>query len=548
MEDIREERMPQASTSEPETSGQKKRKPSSPEVNVSGGETEFGSSAPSKKKKYEYSEEKKKELRLEHFKLLHQIDSYKRTSSLPTSLKTKAEKQGFRRKAKRFRLVADQLHKESSPRPVRVLWEHEILPLLKELHESGAHYPKDQGKFRTHVEERFFFPQSSEITREFIRSCDTCQKEKAGVASRTDREMNPPPPTDPYFRVHVDLCGPFRNRQNKKRYIFVCLDSITKFASVKIIPNKKAAIVARAFEDEILDRQGCPFEVVADQGSEFNGEFEKLLKVAGLRHVRVRPRNPRANGQVERFMQILKSTLRATCHQHPSDWERFVQKVAFQYNVTYHETIRTSPFICLYARQPILPADHVFPSVLSEAVDQPSQDSFEAQLPRLEALRNVQRRSKLQIEQAQIKEKENFARWNVQRRPRSDPLSPGDYAIMQRPGNIRGFNLHWEGPCHFEGWTGPESNRQAILRENQDQVWHRHNTDVLSYISREAFIEKHIRPLQENATLPLPQTLDDLLSLGMGSLIAEPSSPEIVLEFDSLRPEEFPDFTKKMTS
>lgn len=95
--------------------------------------------------------------------------------------------------------------------------------------------------------------------------------------------------------------------------------NLPMYASVKVIPNKKAATVARVFEEEFLDRHGCPFEVVTNQGTEFNAEFSDLLTSAGLRHVRVLPKNPQANGQVERFMQILKSTLRATCHEHPSD-------------------------------------------------------------------------------------------------------------------------------------------------------------------------------------------------------------------------------------
>jgi transposase-like protein len=90
------------------------------------------------------------------------------------------------------------------------------------------------------------------------------------VASRTDRDLHHTPPTGPYkFRVHVDLCGPFCNQANKKRYIFVCIDAMTKFVSAKVIRNKEAATVAQAFEEEILNRHSCPFEVITDQGTEF---------------------------------------------------------------------------------------------------------------------------------------------------------------------------------------------------------------------------------------------------------------------------------------
>lgn len=140
-------------------------------------------------------------------------------------------------------------------------------------------------------------------------------------------------------------------------------------------------------------------------------------------------------------------------------------------------------------------------------MDQPTADSLEDQASRLEAIRNVQRQSKLLIEQAQIKAKENFARWNVPRRPRSDSLSPGDYVIMQRPGNIRGFKLHWEGPYHFDGWVGEELNRRAVLRDQKGQVWQRPSVEVLSYLPRETFLDKFVRLFQSEIETEIAKLL-----------------------------------------
>jgi hypothetical protein len=111
--------------------------------------------------------------------------------------------------------------------------------VLKEVHGGWAHYPKDQRKFRTKISDRFFYHQISEVTREFINTCEGCQLEKAGIASRTDRDLHHTPPTGPYFRVHVDLCGPFRNQADKKRYIFVCIDAMTKLCPLRSFVIKK---------------------------------------------------------------------------------------------------------------------------------------------------------------------------------------------------------------------------------------------------------------------------------------------------------------------
>jgi hypothetical protein len=103
------------------------------------------------------------------------------------------------------------------------------------------------------------------------------------VASRTDRDLHHTLPTGPYFWVHVDLCRPFCNQANKKRYIFVCIDAMTKFVSAKVIRNKEAATVAQAFKEKIINRHSCPFEVITNQGTEFHQEFSERLQKAGAK-------------------------------------------------------------------------------------------------------------------------------------------------------------------------------------------------------------------------------------------------------------------------
>jgi transposase InsO family protein len=133
--------------------------------------------------------------------------------------------------------------------------------------------------------------------------------------------------------------GFLKTRQAKRRILLFVRTSMTRYASARDLPNKKASTVAAAFKEEILLRHGCPFEIVTDQGSEFREEFEKLLKTKGLKQVQIRPTNLKANGQVEHFMQILKSTLTIKCNDEPRDWQRHVSSVIFQYNVRYQETI-----------------------------------------------------------------------------------------------------------------------------------------------------------------------------------------------------------------
>jgi transposase InsO family protein len=108
--------------------------------------------------------------------------------------------------------------------------------------------------------------------------------------------------------------------------------------------------------------------VITDQGTEFNQEFVERLQKAGAKHIRIKPRNPKANGQVERLMKIIKSTLRIICRKNPRKREDKVAGVVSEYNAIYHRIIKTSPFMLLFERRPVLLADHLFPSELSAVV------------------------------------------------------------------------------------------------------------------------------------------------------------------------------------
>jgi hypothetical protein len=109
-------------------------------------------------------------------------------------------------------------------------------------------------------------------------------------------------------------------------------------------------------------------------------------------------------------MRILKSTLCATCHSHPLDWEKNASRVTFSYNVTYQDTLECSPFVCVFGREPVLPADHLFPSEASLQLGNAVEPSVEEHQSRVDRLHNVKDHAKQNIEAYQEKAKENFAR------------------------------------------------------------------------------------------------------------------------------------------
>lgn len=440
------------------------------------------------RKTYKYLVDDLKRIRNVQYQFLHSVVDFLKEQKYPSDVTTATQRQNFKRRLTHFTLVDDVLYRKKGTELLRVLWEDEVQPALLEIHEKGAQYPKDQGKFRQLVESVFHFPQLAVVTRAFLLSCDVCQKEKAGRAGRTDREIYPTPPVDPFFRVHVDLLGPVqRSRTQKFKYVMLVIDPVSKHLSGRGLRDNKAATVAEAFREESLLRHGCPFQIVTDRGTEFNKEFAEQLRKEGLNHVLIRTRNPKANGQVERLMSVVKSQLRILCDAEPTTCEDHVSRIVFQYNISHQESIKTSPFVALYGRKPIIPAHHLFGAAQPTPLDHEIEPTLDDQISRFETIRNVQQQVKIQIEEAQTKAKENYARWNAKKRKRIDNLQKGDFALMQKPGTIRGFRLHWEGPYKFKGWTGQGDNRVAVLQDAQGRKWKRRGVEVVKYYSRDQF-------------------------------------------------------------
>ena len=67
--------------------------------------------------------------------------------------------------------------------------------------------------------------------------------------------------------------------------------------------------VTRWFHCNIVCRYGLPAMVRTDQGQEFSGEFSAYLKAHGILHRRISTRNPRANGQIERYNHTIEAML-----------------------------------------------------------------------------------------------------------------------------------------------------------------------------------------------------------------------------------------------
>jgi hypothetical protein len=346
---------------------------------------------------------------------------------------------------------------DPSLEPRRVLWGEERFQAVQSIHEGEGHCGGFE-KTRIKVAQRYWFPSLTTFVRQYVRHCDLCQKENAGKAPRCDREIFPTPPTAPWFRVHVgvDLCGPFEpSGPLKYRYVAVAVDLLTKFVEMKpLVGSPKKGVdpeeVANFVQKEVFHRYADVFEVVTDCGPEFSSLFSALCTSWGATHVHILARNPQANGQVERYMQVIKAALRKCADENPTEWHIYVSGICLDIRNKAQESIGMSPYKALFGREPILPTEMRFPtSITLVRPDLDMEETAEQKEFRFKQMETSQSICKALILGAQRVQAKIFARWSQKRKRRTDLLKKDDWILLKKPGTIVGSRLRWEGLIFF---------------------------------------------------------------------------------------------------
>jgi hypothetical protein len=88
------------------------------------------------------------------------------------------------------------------------------------------------------------------------------------------------------------------------------VEHFSKWIELVPSPDKSSEGVAYAFLDMVFSHFGAPVEVLIDQGTEFQGEFQVLCDKALIDHRTTSRDHPEVNGLAEHVIQTVKKALR----------------------------------------------------------------------------------------------------------------------------------------------------------------------------------------------------------------------------------------------
>ena len=133
-----------------------------------------------------------------------------------------------------------------------------------------------------------------------IKKCRACNL-TSGKSNPTPLSVTEPP-TTPWKRVAIDFHGPLVNGSE----LMSLIDECSGFPVCAEVKTTSAFHVLPKL-DGIFSLMGIPEVLKSDNGPPFQGlEFKKFCEEFGVKHRKVTPEWPQANGQIENFNKNIK--------------------------------------------------------------------------------------------------------------------------------------------------------------------------------------------------------------------------------------------------
>jgi RNase H-like domain found in reverse transcriptase/Reverse transcriptase (RNA-dependent DNA polymerase)/Integrase zinc binding domain/Retroviral aspartyl protease/Chromo (CHRromatin Organisation MOdifier) domain len=190
--------------------------------------------------------------------------------------------------------------------------------------------------------------------KEYVKSCDTCQRTKNTTQKPFGLLQPLTPPTQKWTSITMDFITPLPKTARGNAGLFVVVDRLSKLIRIAATPaTVDAPEVARLFHTHVYRNHGLPLEIISDRDPIFMSKFWTTL--FGMLCVKLRPSSayhPETDGQTEVVNRKVEEILRCFVNNNQSNWDLFLIDLEFAYNSAPHSSTTLSPFYLTYGSEP----------------------------------------------------------------------------------------------------------------------------------------------------------------------------------------------------
>lgn len=177
--------------------------------------------------------------------------------------------------------------------------------------------------------------------REVAASCDHCHKTKHyNRPSEGKQYFNLP--TDIHQIVAIDIFGPLPTSRLGNKYVLVMQDLFSKAVYLSAMKRITAPVICRHVEKYIESHEVLT-TFLTDNARQFvSRDWKALGDQYGCELRTTSPYNPQSN-PVERCMRDIGRTLRSSCTNKHTTWDKIIKKLQLCLNSTVHRSNKAVP-------------------------------------------------------------------------------------------------------------------------------------------------------------------------------------------------------------
>jgi len=298
--------------------------------------------------------------------------------------------------------------------------------ILAECHDShtGAHFGRD--KTLDAVKARFKWAGMSTDVERYVSTCDACQRNKPSQQLTPGALMPLPLPERPCQEWTQDAVTGLPKTKRGHDAIQVYVERLCKlkhFAATRSTDG--AAELAASFVHTVVRPHGVPLAIVSDRDPRFTAHYyAALMKQIGTELRMSTARHPQSDGQSEREVRTIITSLRAFCNEHQDDWDDHLDMLELGMNNAVQASTQMSPHELLYGMSPRLPIDVALAGIAP---------NVPAAIDRATRMREALKFARDRLAKAQQHQSNN-----ARRRPAS--LAVGDMVLLSTEGlTLRNF-------------------------------------------------------------------------------------------------------------
>ena len=233
--------------------------------------------------------------------------------------------------------------------------------LLREAHDAPAAGHLGRARTIERLDRHFTWSGMTSDAREYVRTCDTCQRTKAETQQPRGLLHPLPVPDGKWTHITMDLvtCLPETPEGYDAAVVFT--DRFTKM--VRFAPTTAivtAPQLARIFVEQVFKNFGLPRQIVSDRDPRFMGNFWKALwrQLSTKLHPST-AHHPQTDGASERAIRTLEQILRAYVAYDQRDWAEHLPIIEYAYNFAQHASTKVSPFFLMTGQHPRGPLEAI---------------------------------------------------------------------------------------------------------------------------------------------------------------------------------------------